>query len=114
MAHDRNDHPSQRRYPPELRERAVRMVVETIEQTGERFGAITRVARQLGVGSESLRTWVRQAEVDGGRRPGITTEERRRIAELEREVRELRRANEILKAASAFFARELDPRPPRS
>jgi transposase len=114
MAHNRNDHPSQRRYPPELRERAVRMVVETIEQTGERFGAITRVARQLGVGSESLRTWVRQAEVDGGRRPGITTEERRRIAELEREVRELRRANEILKAASAFFARELDPRPPRS
>jgi transposase len=114
MAHDRNTHPSQRRYPPELRERAVRMVLETIEQTGERFGAITRVARQLGVGSESLRTWVRQAEVDGGRRPGVTSEERRRIAELEREVRELRRANEILKAASAFFARELDPRPPRS
>jgi transposase len=80
------------------------MVQETIEQTGERFGAITRVARQLGVGSESLRTWVRQAEVDGGRRPGVTSEERRRIAELEREVRELRRANEILKAASAFFA----------
>ena len=89
------------------------MVQETIEQTGERFGVITRVARQLGVGSESLRTWVRQAEVDGGRRPGVTSEERRRIAELEREVRELRRANEILKAASAFFARELDPRPPR-
>ncbi len=114
MAHTRNTHPSQRRYPPELRERAVRMVQETIEQTGERFGAITRVARQLGVGSESLRTWVRQAEVDGGRRPGVTSEERRRIAELERDNRELRRANEILKAASAFFARELDPRPPRS
>jgi transposase len=114
MAGNRGTHPSQRRYPPELRERAIRMVQETIEQTGERFGVITRVARQLGVGSESLRTWVRQAEVDGGRRPGVTTEERRRIAELEREVRELRRANEILKAASAFFARELDPRPPRS
>ena len=114
MAHDRNTHPSQRRYPPELRERAVRMVQETIEQTGERFGAITRVARQLGVGSESLRTWVRQAEVDGGRRPGVTTKERRRIAELERDNRELRRANEILKAAASFFARELDPRPPRS
>ena len=114
MADNRGTHPSQRRYPPELRERAVRMVLETIEQTGERFGAITRVARQLGVGSESLRTWVRQAEVDSGRRPGVTSEERRRIAELEREVRELRRANEILKAASAFFARELDPRPPRS
>jgi transposase len=89
------------------------MVLETIEQTGERVGVITRVARQLGVGAESLRTWVRQAEVDGGRRPGVTSEERRRIAELEREVRELRRANDILKAASAFFARELDPRLPR-
>ena len=101
------------KYSPEVRERAVRMVLETIEQTGERFGVITRVARQLGIGSESLRSWVRQAEVDGGHRPGIPTEERRRIAELEREVRELRRANEILKAASAFFARELDPRPPK-
>jgi transposase len=114
MADNRSPHRSQRRYPPELRERAVRMVAETIEQTGERFGVITRVARQLGIGAESLRGWVRQAEVDGGRRPGVTSEERRRIAELEREVRELRRANEILKAASAFFARELDPRPPRS
>jgi transposase len=113
MAHNRDNHPSQRRYPPELRERAVRMVQETIEQTGERFGAIIRVARQLGVGSESLRTWVRQAEVDGGRRPWVTSEERQRIAELEREFRELRRANEILKAASAFFARELDPRLPK-
>jgi transposase len=114
MADNRGTHPSQRRYPPELRERAVRMVQETIEQTGERFGVITRVARQLGVGTESLRSWVRQAEVDSSRRPGITTEERRRITELECEVRELRRANEILKAASAFFARELDPRLPRS
>src|SRR6266545_1187026 len=107
MADNRSPHPSQRRYPPELRERAVRMVLETIEQTGERFGVITRVARQLGIGSESLRGWVRQAEVDGGHRPGMTT------AELQREVRELRRANDILKAASAFFARELDPRLPR-
>jgi transposase len=114
MAHNRGTHPSQRRYPPELRERAVRMVQETIEQTGERFGVITRVARQLGVGTESLRSWVRQTEVDGGRRPGVTSEERRRIAELERDNRELRRANEILKAAASFFARELDPRPPRS
>jgi transposase len=114
MAHNRGTHPSQRRYPPELRERAVRMVQETIEQTGERFGVITRVARQLGVGTESLRSWVRQAEVDGGRRPSVTSEERRRIAELERDNRELRRANEILKAAASFFARELDPRPPRS
>ncbi|MFC4592564.1 IS3 family transposase [Sphaerisporangium corydalis] len=96
-------HPAQRRYPPELKERGVRMVRETIEQSGESFGVITRVARQLGIGSESLRNWVRQAEVDGSRRPGTSTEEARRIAELEREVRELRRANEILKAASAFF-----------
>jgi transposase len=113
MADNRSPHPSQRRYPPELRERAVRMVLEAIEQTGERFGVITRVARQLGIGSESLRGWVRQTEVDGGRRPGMTTAEQQRITELEREVRELRRANDILKAASAFFARELDPRLPR-
>jgi transposase len=71
---------------------------------------ITRIARQLGIGSESLRTWVRQAEVDAGRRPGITTAEQQRIAELEREIRELRRANEILRTASAFFAAELDGR----
>jgi transposase len=114
MADNRGTHPSQRRYPPELRERAVRMVLETIEQTGERFGVITRVARQLGVGTESLRGWVRQAEVDGGQRPGITTAEQRRIAELERDNRELRRANEILKAAASFFGREFDSRPPRS
>jgi transposase len=113
MADNRSPHPSQRRYPPELRERAVRMVLEAMEQTGERFGVITRVARQLGIGTESLRGWVRQAEVDGGRRPGLTTAEQQRITELEREVRELRRANDILKAASAFFARELDPRLPR-
>jgi transposase len=84
------------------------------EQGGERFGVITRVARQLGIGTESLRAWVRQAEIDGGQRPGVTTDERRRIAELERENRELRRANEILKAASIFFATELDGRPRRS
>jgi transposase len=89
------------------------MVFETIQQTGERFGAITRVARQLGIASESLRSWVRQAEVDGGQRPGVTTSEQQRIAELERDNRELRRANEILKAAASFFARELDPRLPR-
>jgi transposase len=113
MAHNHSSHPSQKRYPPELRERAVRMVLETMEQTGERVGVITRIARQLGIGAESLRGWVRQAEVDGGRRPGITTEERWRITELEQQVRELRRANEILKAAASFFVRELDPRLPK-
>jgi transposase len=106
--------PFQRRYPPEMRERAVRMVHEAIAESGERVGAVTRVARQLGIGPESLRNWVKQADIDNGKRPGLTNAEQRRIAELEREVRELRRANEILKAASAFFARELDPRLPKS
>ena len=86
------------------------MVFETIEQSGERNGAVTRVARNLGVGTESLRQWVRQAEVDKGARAGLTTEERRRIVELERENRELRRSNEILKSAAAFFGAELDRR----
>ncbi len=103
----------QRRYPPEMHERAIRMVREAIAERGERVGAVTRVARQLGIGTESLRNWVKQAEIDGAQRPGTTTAEQRRIAELERENRELRRANEILKAASAFFARELDPRLPK-
>ena len=97
-----------------MRERAVRMVREAIAESGERVGAVSRVARQLGIGTESLRNWVKQADVDGGKRPGMTTAEQRRIAELERDNRELRRANEILKAAAGFFARELDPRLPRS
>src|SRR5712692_6454251 len=107
-------HSSQHRYPRELRERAVRMVLETIKETGERHGVVTRVGLQLGIGSETLRHWVKRAEVDHGLRPGVTTEDRQRIAELEKENRELRRANEILRAASAFFARELDPRLPKS
>jgi len=89
------------------------MVHEAIEQSGESFGVITRIARQLGIGSESLRTWVRQADIDTGRRAGVTTSERERITALERENRELRRANEILRSASIFFAGELDPRPKR-
>ena len=100
-----------RKYPEELRERAVRMVFETREQTGQRKGALARVGEPLGVNPETLRNWVSQAEVDGGQRPGTSTDDRQRIAELEREVRELRRANAILKSASAFFAAELD-RPP--
>src|SRR5512132_1668016 len=87
-----------RKYPQELRDRAVRMVFEIRQQTGG----------QLGAHREALRNWVRQAEVDAGQRPGVPTVDQQRIAELEREVRELRRANEILKAASAFFAAELD------
>jgi transposase len=102
-----------RKYPDEVRERAVRMVFEVREETGQQQGAIARVADRLGVNRETLRNWVRQAEVDGGKRAGATTVDAQRVAELEREVRELRRANEILKAASAFFARELDPRLPK-
>ena len=105
--------PAQRKYPEELRERAVKMVSEIREQDGKGHGELARVGRQLGVHPEALRSWVKQAEIDGGERPGTTTGDRQRIAELEREVRELRRANEILKAASAYFARELDPRLPR-
>jgi transposase len=112
-SYSRGAHPSQRRYPPELRERAVRMVQQAIEESGERFGVITKVARQLGIGTESLRSWVRQAEIDDGQRLGVTTQDKERIATLEREVRELRRANEILRTASAFFAAELDGRRPR-
>ncbi len=101
------------KYPDELRERAVRMVLEIRRETGERTGVVTRVARELGVGAESLRGWVNQAEVDSGRRAGTSSVDAQRIAELEREVRELRRANDILKAASIFFATELDGRPRR-
>jgi transposase len=98
-----------KRYPDELRERAVRMVIELREQDPRDRSIFSRVARQLGVGSESLRSWVKQADIDGGKRPGVTTEDSARIKELEREVAELRRTNEILKAASAFFAQEADP-----
>ena len=107
-------HSSQRRYTPELRERAVRMVEAAIAENGERFGAVSRVAHQLGVGPESVRNWVKQAEIDKGERPGLTTEERRRLVELERENRELRRANETSGARRPFFAAELDGRRPTS
>ena len=104
---------AQKKYPDELRERAVKMVFEIRERDGKGHGELARVGRQLGVHPEALRGWVKQAEIDGGERPGTTTGDKQRIFELEREVRELRRANEILKAASAYFARELDPRLPR-
>jgi transposase len=106
--------PEPRKYSAELKDRAVRMTLEAIEeQGGVRYGVIPRIAGQLGVGGESLRKWVVQAEVDRGTKPGITTDDKRRIAELEKQNRELRRSNEILKAAAAFFARELDPRLPK-
>jgi transposase len=104
---------SRKPHPAELRERAVNMVFELRAETENARGSIARVGHQLGINTETLRNWVNKAEVDSGQRPGITAEDKKRIAELEREVRELRRANEILKAASAYFARELDPRYPR-
>jgi transposase len=99
---------SPRQYPPELKERATRMVLESFARGEQRRGLITRIARQLDIGPESLRRWVVQAEIDGGQRAGTTSDEAQRISELERENRELRRANEILKSASVFFAAELD------
>ena len=104
---------SSRRYPPELRERAVRMVAEISDQHESEWAAMGEVARLLGVGTaETVRKWVRQAQVDAGTRPGITTEESAELKKLRRENAELRRANAILKTASAFFAAELD-RPAR-
>ena len=100
-----------RKYPDELRERATRMAVDARRDPATRSGALKRIGEQLGINPETLRNWVIQAEIDGGVRPGTTTDDGQRIAELERENRELRRANEILKTASAFFAQaELDRR----
>jgi transposase len=101
------------RYPRELRERAVRLVMESKGDYPSEFEAIRSIAAKLGIGSpETLRKWVRRAEIDGGVRAGKTSEEIAEIKALKKEVSELRRANEILKAASAFFAAELD-RPQR-
>ena len=97
------------RYPAEVRERAVRMVFEHQGEYASQWEAIESIAEKLGMSAETLRKWVRQAEIDGGARPGVTGRGASAIKELERENRELRRANEILKAASAFFAPELDP-----
>jgi transposase len=102
-----------KKYPPELRERAVRLVFQIRKERGTTHGVIAEVSERLGIGDQSLRIWVKQAEVDSGARAGTTASDAARIVEFEREVRELRRSNDILKAASAFFARELDPRPPR-
>ena len=97
------------KYPQELRERAVRMVAEVRPDHDSEWAAMEHVARLLGVGStETIRHWVRRAEVDGGRRPGVTTDAAAELARLKRENAELRRANEILKAAAAFFGAELD------
>lgn len=99
----------QSRYPEELRERAVRMVAEIRPDYPSQWSAICTVAGKLGVGTpETVRKWVRRAEIDDGARPGVSTEQAAEMARLKREVAELRRANEILKAAATFFAAELD------
>ncbi len=101
-------------YPPEVRERAVRMVFDHQQGYPSQWKAIESIAAKLSINHETLRQWVRRAEIDAGERPGITTDERAQLQELQREVKELRRANEILKSAAAFFGAELDRRSPRS
>lgn len=99
---------SQRRYQPAEKENAVRLVRLRREETGESHGSVKAVADQLGFGVESVRSWVRQADIDDGVKPGTTTADAERIKQLEQELKELRRANAILRSASAFFAAELD------
>ncbi len=103
---------SRNRFSGEVRERSVRMVLEHGGEYGSQWAAIQSIAEKIGCSPETLRKWVRRSEIDAGKRGGLTTEERARTKELEREVRELRRANEILRKASAYFAQaELDRRP---
>jgi len=100
--------PTTRRYTPDEKEQAIRLVRQLRKELGTDHGTVYRVARQLGYGIESVRAWVRQADIDDGVTAGTTSVEAERIKRLEQEVRELRRANEILRRASAFFAAELD------
>jgi transposase len=100
--------PTTRRYTPEEKASAVRMVRALREEVGSDHGTVQRVARQLGYGIESVRSWVRQADIDDGHAPGVSTTESQRVKDLEQEIRELRRAYEILKRAASFFGAELD------
>ena len=103
----------QKRYPDELKERAVKMVLDLQRSDPNDHGVINRVSRQLGVGGESLRTWVKRSEIDAGVRGGLTSEQVTELKELRKENRELKRANAILQSASAFFGAELDRRSQR-
>jgi len=98
------------RYPVEVRERAVRMVFEHAPEHESQWAAIRSISAKFGMSAETLRIWVRRAETDEGLRPGLTSDERAHMKELERDNKELRRANEILKSAAAFFGAELDRR----
>ena|SRR5438067_13449388 len=100
-------------YPPEMRERAVRMVFDHQADYPSQWKAIESISAKLSINHETLRQWVRRAETDTGQRPGLTSDERARMNDLERENKELRRANEILKAAAVFFGAELDRKHPR-
>ena len=106
--------PAPRKYPEELRERAIRLVIEVRAEDPKLSSnaAVLRIGPRVGVNPDTLRGWVKQAEIDGGRRAGTTTNEAAELKALRQEVKELKRANEILLAASSFFARELDPRLP--
>jgi transposase len=102
--------PAARKYPEELRERAVRLVLDVAGEDGSVAGACRRIGEQLGVNADTLRGWVKRAQIDAGDRPGTTGAESARIRQLERENAELRRANAILRTAAGFFAAELDRR----
>lgn len=106
--------PAPRKYPPELRERSIRLVLEAREQEPSLSlnAAVNRIGPRVGVNPDTLRTWCKQAEIDLGRRPGVSTDAAAEVRVLRQEVKELKRANEVLLAASSFFARELDPRLP--
>ena len=106
--------PALRKYPPELRERSVRLVAAARKEDSQLSlnAAVVRIGQRVGVNSDTLRGWCKQAEIDAGERPGTSSSDAARIKQLEAENRELKRANEILLAASSFFARELDPRLP--
>ena len=109
--------PAPKKYPVELRDRAIRLVEDLLADPDLELsvtGACSRVSEQLGINRDTLRGWVKQAQIDAGTKPGLSTDQQRRLKELEAENRELRRANAILKTASAFFAAELDRPSPRS